>query len=145
MEGRSAKEGRSGARTTERKQEIVLEMTWPPTNPILLWSLVNCPRGNSSRELVGKFDFAVMTIPGMGCRYGETLAIKLASIRSGMLSHRVEFVRTLFNGQTVAKLVNFTNFIFIVWLSGDICYFLFILKRVNGCLWITLFFRLPYS
>ena len=49
--------------TTERKQEIVLEMTCPPTNPIWSRSLVNYPRGNSSRELVGKFDLAVMTIP----------------------------------------------------------------------------------
>ena len=48
--------------TTERKQEIVLEMTCPPTNPILSRSLVNYPRGNSSGKLVGKFDLAVMTI-----------------------------------------------------------------------------------
>lgn len=77
--GRSSKERRSGARTPERKREIVLEMTWPPTNPILSRPLVNYPRGNSSGELVGKFDFAVMTIPGIGCRYGETFAIKHAA------------------------------------------------------------------
>lgn len=69
----------------------MLEMTWPPTNPILSRSLVNYPRGNSSVELVGKFDFAVMTIPGIGCRYDETFAIKLAGIRSGMLSRHAEF------------------------------------------------------
>lgn len=81
-EGRSTNEDPFRYRlTTERKQEIVLEMTCPPTNPILSQSLVNYPRGNSSGELVGKFDLAVMTIPlAIGRRYGGTFAIKLAGI-----------------------------------------------------------------